>query len=71
MNSNIYSIFEQHFPADREAIFIQTTEGDSYSYATLEHEVAKIAHTLTSLGIAKGDRVAVQVDKPGPETGEV
>ncbi|MFW2374385.1 MAG: malonate--CoA ligase [Gammaproteobacteria bacterium] len=63
MNNNIYSIFEQHFPSSREAIFIETPDGDTYSYATLEQEVSKIAHFLTELGVNKGDRIAVQVEK--------
>ena len=63
MNNNIYSIFEQHFPPSREAVFIETPDGDTYSYATLEQEVSKLAHYLTELGVSKGDRVAVQVEK--------
>lgn len=63
MNSNIYSIFEQHFPASREAIFIETPNGDSYSYAILEQQVSKIANLLSKQGLNKGDRIAVQVEK--------
>jgi len=63
MNNNIYTIFEQHFPASREAIFIETPDGEAYSYATLEQETARLAHFLAGLGLHKGDRVAVQVEK--------
>jgi malonyl-CoA/methylmalonyl-CoA synthetase len=63
MNNNIYSLFEQHFPASREAIFIETPAGETYSYAALEQEVTKLAFFLTELGVCKGDRVAVQVEK--------
>ena len=63
MNNNIYSIFEQHFPASREAIFIETPNGDSYSYAILEQQVSKIANLLSKQGLNKGDRIAVQVEK--------
>jgi len=62
MNHNIYSIFEQHFPVSREAIFIETQDGDTYSYATLEQEVSKIAHFLAKQGVCKGDRVVVQLE---------
>lgn len=63
MNSNIYSVFEQHFPASRDAIFIETPEGARYSYANLEQQVSKLAHFLTELGLVQGDRLAVQVEK--------
>lgn len=63
MNHNIYSVFEQHFPANRSADFIETITGDKYSYAVLEKEVSKFANFLTNQGISKGDRVAVQVEK--------
>ncbi len=63
MNNNIYRLFEQHFPENRKAIFIEMLNGETYSYAALEHEVSKLAHFLTELGIGKGDRIAVQVEK--------
>lgn len=63
MNNNIYQIFEQHFPVSREAIFLETPAGDIYSYANLEQHVARLAHFLADLGLNKGDRVAVQVEK--------
>lgn len=63
MSNNIYSIFEQQFPTSREAIFIETPQGVTYSYATLEQEVSRLANFLTAAGIQKGDRVAVQVEK--------
>ncbi len=66
MNSkqnNIYSVFQARFPQDPEAIFIETADGTQYSYAYLEQETSRIAQFLTSQGIKKGDRVAVQVEK--------
>ncbi len=60
---NIYSLFQARFPQDHEAIFIETADGAQYSYAYLETETARIARFLTSQGIKKGDRVAVQVEK--------
>ena len=63
MNNNIYKIFEQQFPATREAIFIETPAGETYSYATLEQEVTRFANFLAGLGLRKGERVAVQVEK--------
>lgn len=63
MRNNIFSIFEQYFPSSGEAVFIETPEGETCSYAEMQMEVARIAHYLSGLGINKGDRVAVQVEK--------
>lgn len=60
---NIYRLFESRFPAQRGADFIENENGMSWSYADLERESAHYAHYLSSLGVNKGDRVAVQVDK--------
>ncbi len=43
--------------------FIETEEGQQWSYADLEQESARLARYLTEAGIQKGERVAVQVDK--------
>lgn len=60
---NIYSLFQSRFPEDRERRFLETETGETHSYADLERESARLARFLTDLGVAKGDRVAVQVDK--------
>lgn len=62
-NHNIYRLFESRFPANREADFIENEHGATWSYADLERESARYARYLTELGVKKGDRVAVQVDK--------
>lgn len=62
-HNNIYSVFQEHFPNDSDAIFIETADGTQYSYAYLEQETSRIARFLTNQGIKKGDRVAVQVEK--------
>ena len=62
-NHNIYTLFESRFPADRGADFIENEEGATWSYADLERESARYARYLSDLGVKKGDRVAVQVDK--------
>ena len=63
MNNNIYHIFEQHFPVNHGDTFLETPSGETYSYVTLEQEVARLAHFLVDLGLNKGERVAVQVEK--------
>ncbi len=63
MSDNLYSLFESRFPADRNAPFIETPEGRIWSYADLERISAQYANALAGLGVVKGDRVAVQVEK--------
>lgn len=61
--NNIYSLFQDRFPDDSAAIFIETADGTQYSYTYLKQETARIARFLTDLGVQKGDRIAVQVEK--------
>ncbi|MGD8795700.1 MAG: malonyl-CoA synthase [Thiohalophilus sp.] len=63
LNHNIYSVFQSCFPESRSATFIENETGQTWSYADLESESARLARFLTSLGVKKGDRVAVQVEK--------
>jgi len=63
MQNNIYSVFQAKFPQDPTAVFIEMASGKEYSYAYLEQETSRIARFLTDLGLRKGERVAVQVEK--------
>jgi malonyl-CoA/methylmalonyl-CoA synthetase len=63
MNDNLYSLFESRFPADRSKPFIETDGGKLFTYADLERISARYANLLMALGVNKGDRVAVQVEK--------
>ena len=62
-SNNIYSVFKSRFPGSADAIFMETLDGIEYSYCYLEHESARMARYLSGIGIKKGDRVAVQVEK--------
>nr|VFJ94605.1 MAG: malonyl-CoA/methylmalonyl-CoA synthetase [Candidatus Kentron sp. H]VFJ95152.1 MAG: malonyl-CoA/methylmalonyl-CoA synthetase [Candidatus Kentron sp. H]VFK01723.1 MAG: malonyl-CoA/methylmalonyl-CoA synthetase [Candidatus Kentron sp. H] len=62
-NANLYTQFTHHFPEDRSRIVIGTPTGQSRSYGELEHRSARLANRLTGLGIGKGDRIAVLVEK--------
>ncbi|HYC05179.1 MAG TPA: malonyl-CoA synthase [Azospirillaceae bacterium] len=62
-SDSLYHLFESRFPADRNSPFIETETGRIYSYADLEAISARYANLLAKLGVKKGDRVAVQVDK--------
>src|SRR3954447_19355469 len=63
MSDNLYDLFRSRFPADRSSPFIETETGRVYSYANLEAVSSRYARLLTCLGVRKGDRVAVQVEK--------
>ena len=63
MSDNLYELFESRFPADRSSLFIETPDGRTYSYASIEAMSGRFARLLASLGVAPGDRVAVQVEK--------
>jgi len=59
-----YNALDRHVEnglGDRVAIYFEGEPGDSrsYTYAQLTEEVKKAANSFESLGVAKGDRVAV------------
>lgn len=63
MNANIFATFE-HIARDAgEAVFIETPEAQTLSYAGMLARTARYANALQHLGVKPGDRVAVQVDK--------
>jgi malonyl-CoA/methylmalonyl-CoA synthetase len=63
MNANLYALFERHFPKDRSAPLLVLDAGRSVSYAEADATSARFAAFLAGLGLAPGDRVAVQVEK--------
>ncbi len=63
MSANLYELLRTRFPADPEAPVFLTTDGGRMSYGELDTAAARAAAALRGLGVAKGDRVAVQVDK--------
>ena len=60
---NAYAFFTRGCAAHPERGFLETEHGEHYRYADLDRETARVASFLTGLGLAKGDRVAAQVDK--------
>ncbi|MFQ5773884.1 MAG: malonyl-CoA synthase [Kiloniellaceae bacterium] len=60
---NLFELFRARFPAERGRPFIETEDGRSYGYADLEETSGRYARLLHDLGVGKGDRVAVQVEK--------
>lgn len=63
MSQNLFDIFSHHFPADRNKPFLTDDKGHKISYDMMEASSAQIANYLVSLGLQRGDRVAVQVKK--------
>ena len=60
---NAYSYFRRAFEARLSQSFLLADDGTTYTYADLERETGRVAAFLTGLGLRKGDRVAVQVEK--------
>ncbi len=63
MTANLFEIFRARFPADRSRPFITRPEGRIFTYDELEQISGRLAALLIELGVAPGDRVAVQVEK--------
>ncbi len=61
--SNLYSRLAADFSADPDRVFAWLPDGRVLHYADIESQSARYAHTLRDLGVAIGDRVAVQVEK--------
>ena len=61
--ANLYSRLSACFPAVRARPFATTTDGAVTTYADVEHRSAQFANLLASLGVTRGDRVAVQTGK--------
>ncbi len=62
MSAHLYDALTARFPK-RDKPFLTTPEGRTLTYRELEGGSARIASVLGELGVAPGDRVAVQVEK--------
>ena len=63
VSGNIFDLFRSRFPADRGRPFAELEDGRKVSYGDLETLTGRYARLLSDLGLKKGDRVAVQVEK--------
>ncbi|HEX8222225.1 MAG TPA: malonyl-CoA synthase [Allosphingosinicella sp.] len=63
---NLYSLFRARFPADPAAPFLIEPDGTELSYAALDERTGSLAGRLVELGVAPGDRVAIQAEKSVP-----
>ena len=62
-SSNLFTVFKSRFPANIDTAFLTTQDGTAFSYRDLDEKSAQVANLLISLGLNKGDRVSVQVEK--------
>ena len=62
-NHNLFAALRAGFPADLDATAIETDTGLCYSWRDLDRATAMMANLLDSLGLDKGARIAVQVEK--------
>ncbi len=63
MNQNLYALFQQRFPGDGAAVFMDLPDGTTVTFSDLKRETGRMACVLGNAGVGKGDRVAVQIDK--------
>ena len=62
-NANLFAALRQAFPADLDAVAIETDNGLFYSWRDLDRATAMLANLLLSLDLPAGARIAVQVEK--------
>ena len=56
--SNLFAALRAAFPADLDAVAIETDNGLLYSWRDLDRASAMLANLLASLEIAPGSRIA-------------
>lgn len=61
--ANLYSRLADCFPKDPRAPFAKLQDGTRFTYGDLQNRSAQYANQLRKLGVAPGDRVAVQAGK--------
>ena len=59
--ANLYNALRAGFPADLQAIAIETDDGLAYSWSDLERGSAMLANWIDSLQLPAASRMAVQV----------
>ena len=60
---NLFAALREAFPADMDAIAIETDTGLHYSWRDLDRASAMLANLLVGLDLPPDSRIAVQVDK--------
>ncbi len=63
MNRSLFALIQTRYPTDMARPLLESEDGRVYTWADLEAITARYAAFLSELGLTKGDRVAVQVEK--------
>ena len=63
MTASLFAAVAARLPADRSRPVLETPEGHVLTWGELDTETARLANTLTGLGLTEGDRVAVRAEK--------
>lgn len=63
MSDSLYDLIRSRFPRDPAAPLLETVDGRVLTYGEAEAASGQMAGLLAHLGVVKGDRVAVQVEK--------
>ena len=61
--TNLYELIHRRVQAAPQRLAIETPDGERLRYADLDERCARLAVRLARLGVGRGDRVAVQVEK--------
>ncbi|MCU7816175.1 MAG: malonyl-CoA synthase [Candidatus Thiodiazotropha sp. (ex Rostrolucina anterorostrata)] len=62
-NANLYALFCEHMPSNPEALFLEDIDGRQLYYSEMTTRSGRMLSLLQALGVKKGERVVVQVDK--------
>ena len=62
-NANLFAALRAAFPADLDAIAVETDDGLLYTWGDLDRASAMIANLFVALDLEEGARIAVQVEK--------
>jgi len=62
-NANLFAALRAAFPQNLDEVAIETDHGLNYSWRDLDRATAMMANLLEALGLPKGARIAVQVEK--------
>ncbi|MDM0119249.1 malonate--CoA ligase [Variovorax arabinosiphilus] len=62
-NANLFAALRAAFPADLDAIAVETDDGLLYTWGDLDRASAMIANLFFALDLEEGARIAVQVEK--------
>ena len=63
IDRNLFAALREAFPADLDAVAIETAAGLVYSWRDLDRATAMLANLLGKLDLPAGSRIAVQTDK--------